>query len=83
MATLGLLCCTRAFSSRGVRPPHCGGFSCGAGFRREGSVVVAGGPRCPAACGIFPDQGSNLCPLLWQTVRNHWTTGEGQNNWFD
>ena len=21
---------------------------------------------CPAACGIFPDQGSNLRPLLWQ-----------------
>ena len=20
------------------------------------------------ACGIFPDQGSNLCPLHWQTV---------------
>ena len=22
--------------------------------------------RCPAACGIFLDQGSNLCPLPWQ-----------------
>ena len=22
--------------------------------------------RCSAACGIFPDQGSNLCPLSWQ-----------------
>ena len=21
---------------------------------------------CPAACGIIPDEGSNLCPLLWQ-----------------
>ena len=21
---------------------------------------------CPAACGIFPDQGSNPCPLHWQ-----------------
>ena len=21
---------------------------------------------CSAACGIFPDQGSNLCPLHWQ-----------------
>ena len=23
-------------------------------------------PSCSAACGIFPDQGSNLCPLHWQ-----------------
>ena len=21
---------------------------------------------CSAACGIFPEQGSNLCPLHWQ-----------------
>ena len=34
--------------------------------RRAGSVVVAHGPRCSAACGIFPDQGSNPCPLHWQ-----------------
>ena len=36
------------------------------GSRRAGSVVVAHGPSCSAACGIFPDQGSNPCPLLWQ-----------------
>ena len=34
--------------------------------RRTGSVVVAHGPSCYAACGIFPDQGSNPCPLHWQ-----------------
>ena len=34
-----------------------------AGSRRAGSVVVAHGPICSAACGIFPDQGSNPCPL--------------------
>ena len=28
--------------------------------------VVAHGPSCSAACGIFPDQGSNPCPLHWQ-----------------
>ena len=33
------------------------------GSRRAGSVVVAYGPSCSAACGIFPDQGSNPCPL--------------------
>ena len=37
------------------------------GSRRAGSVVVAHGPSCSAACGIFPDQGSNPCPLHWQT----------------
>ena len=36
------------------------------GSRRAGSVVVAHGPRCSAARGIFPDQGSNPCPLHWQ-----------------
>ena len=36
------------------------------GSRRTGSVVVAHGSSCSAACGIFPDQGSNTCPLHWQ-----------------
>ena len=38
----------------------------GTGSRRAGSVVVAHGPSCSVACGIFPDQGSNPCPLYWQ-----------------
>ena len=36
------------------------------GSRRAGSAIVAHGPSCTAACGIFPDQGSNPCPLHWQ-----------------
>ena len=36
------------------------------GSRRAGSAVVAHGPSCSAACGIFPDQGSNPCPPHWQ-----------------
>ena len=36
------------------------------GSRRAGSVTVAHGPSCSAACAIFPDQGSNPCPLHWQ-----------------
>ena len=36
------------------------------GSRHAGSVIVAHGPSRPAACGILPDQGSNLCPLHWQ-----------------
>ena len=30
------------------------------------SRAVAHAPSCPAACGFFPDQGSNSCPLHWQ-----------------
>ena len=36
------------------------------GSRHTGSVIVAHGASCSAACGIFPDQGSNPCPLHWQ-----------------
>ena len=36
------------------------------GSRGAGSVVVAHGPSSSTACGIFPDQGSNPCPLHWQ-----------------
>ena len=36
------------------------------GSRRASSVIVAHGPSCSTACGIFPDQGSNPCPLHWQ-----------------
>ena len=30
------------------------------------SLVAEHGLSCSTACGIFPDQGSNLCPLHWQ-----------------
>ena len=36
------------------------------GSRRAGSATVAHGPSRSVACGIFTDQGSNLCPLHWQ-----------------
>ena len=36
------------------------------GSRCMGSVVLVHGLRCPPACGIFLDQGSNPCPLHWQ-----------------
>ena len=63
-----------------AQAPHCGGFSCGAqalgaqapaaAVRRlqgmRASVVVVQGLSCPLACGMFPDQGSNSCPLHWQ-----------------
>ena len=36
------------------------------------------GPRvsCSAACGVFPDQGSDPCPLHRQAFLYHWTTGK-------
>ena len=60
-------------ASRGHSSSWCAGLSLSrplllrsTGSRRAGSVIVAHGPSCSAACGIFPDQGSNLCPLHWQ-----------------
>ena len=76
MAVLGLRFCARAFSSCGERDhssSQCAGLSLSrplllrtTGSRRAGSVAVAHGPSCSAACGILPDQGSNPCPLHWQ-----------------
>ena len=36
------------------------------GSRCTGSAIVAHGPSRSAACGTFPDQGSNPCSLHWQ-----------------
>ena len=76
MAVLGLRFCARAFSSCGKRGPLfiavrgpltiAASLVWSTGSRRAGSVVVAHGPSCSAACGIFPDQGTNPCPLHWQ-----------------
>ena len=59
--------------SRGHSSSRCAGLSLSrplllrsTGSRRAGSVAVAHGLSCSAACGIFPDQGSNPCPLHWQ-----------------
>ena len=50
------------------------------GSMRTGSVVVVHGPCCSTACGIFPDQGFNLCPQHW--ILNHWTTREVHLRYF-
>ena len=68
MAVLGLRFCARAFSSCGKRGPlfiavRGSLLLQSTGSRRAGSVVVAHGPSRSAACGIFPDQGSNPCAL--------------------
>ena len=76
MAVLGLRCCVQAFSSCGERGllfvAVCGlliavaSLAAEHGLKSAGSVVVAHGLSCSAACGIFLDQGSNPCPLYWQ-----------------
>ena len=53
------------------------------GSRRAGSVVVAHGPSCSAACGIFPDQGSNPCPLHGRQILNHCATREAPRKIFN
>ena len=64
LAALGLHCCAQAFSSCSARASHCGGFSCceAQALGAQASVVVAHRVSCSMACGIFPDQGLNLCP---------------------
>ena len=78
MAVLGLRFCARAFSSCGKRGPlfiavH-GPLTIAASLvaehrlqtRRLSNCGSQLWPSCSAACGIFPDQGSNPCPLHWQ-----------------
>ena len=52
------------------------------GSRRAGSVIVAHGPSCSAACGIFPDQGLNPCPLHWQADSQPLHTREAPFSFF-
>ena len=76
LAVLGLHFCTRVslvVASGGHSSSRCVGLSLSrplllrsTGSKRASSVVVAHGPSCSVACGIFPDQGSNPCPLHWQ-----------------
>ena len=59
-------------ASRGHSSSRCVGLSLSrpvflrsTASRRASSVVVAHGPSCSVACGTFPDQGLNPCPLHW------------------
>ena len=65
---------------------RCAGFSLrrllllwSTGSRRAGFSSCGHGLSCSAACGIFPDQGSNPCSLHWQVDSNHCATREVQN----
>lgn len=61
-AALSLLAMSRLLSRWDVQAPHCRGPF----LWSTASAAVAHGFACPAACGLFPDQGSNLRPLHWQ-----------------
>ena len=79
MAALSLHCCT-SLLQLWVAVFYCIGFSCFRaqdldmlasvtgvhGLSSPGLVVLAQGLSCPVASGIFPDQGSNSCPLYCQ-----------------
>ena len=60
----GFSCCWgwslghESFSSCGTQAQY---------LQRTGSIIVVDGLRCSVAYGIISDQGSNLCPLHWQT----------------
>ena len=65
-------CCVRAShcnnsSYWGTQAPGCvGSVVVACGLLSTGSVVVTNGLSCSMACGIFPDQGLNPCPLHCQ-----------------
>ena len=61
IAVVSLLPSSRHIDSVGVAP----------GLQSAGSVVAGHGLSCSAACGIFPDQRSNLCLLHWQADSYH------------
>ena len=73
LAVLGLHCCVGFLLLQRVGPAlhfsaqgsHCSGFSCCRAqiLGRTDSLVVVEGLSCSKACEIFPDQGSNPCPL--------------------
>ena len=74
LAVLGLrFCVSLVVASGGHSSSQCADLSLSwplllqsTGSRRTGSVGVAHGPSCSTACGIFPVQGLNPCPLHWQ-----------------
>ena len=76
LAGLDLHCYAEAFSSCGewglLSVAMCGRLTAVASLAAEyriygaGSTVAAHRPSQSVACGIFLDQGSNLCPLHWQ-----------------
>ena len=72
VAVCGLLIMVASLVERGIQVhglrslQHRGSVVSAPRLQRTGSVAVAHGLSCSLACGIFLDQGSNLCLLHWQ-----------------
>ena len=67
LTVLGLYCCLRAF----FHSCNEQGYILVAVHKLlivVASLFVVHGLPCPMACGIFPDQGLNLCPLAGLTT---------------
>ena len=87
MAVLDLRFCARAFSSCGkwgplfiaVRGPLTIAASLVAEHRLQTRRLSNCGSR---ACGIFPDQGSNICPCTGRQILNHCATREALRHLF-
>ena len=63
----GLACCrAQALGSRASVVVTHRLSSCDSQAPELGLSSVVSGLSCSSVCGIFLDQGSNLCPLLWQ-----------------
>ena len=78
-----LLTAVLASCSQSVGSSACLLSSCSLWALEEPVSAVVCTLSCSSACGIFPDQGLNLCPLNWQKILSHWTTREVQNiNYF-
>ena len=74
---------------RGARAFHCRGLSCCRAQAPDAQAqqLWLTGPSCSAACGIFPDQGSNPCPLHWQAdsqpLHHQGSPQKTSDCWFD
>ena len=64
----GFSCCrARGFRARRLQYlRHMGSVIVASGLSSTDSVVLAHGLSCSTTCGIFLDQGLNLCLLHWQ-----------------
>ena len=60
LASLGLCCCIQALSSCSAWASYSSDFSCWGAQALE--CRLSHGLSFSGACGIFPDQGLNLCP---------------------
>ena len=61
---LSLVAASRGYFCRGAQAFHCSGFSCWGTQALEHELrVCCTGLVVSEACGVFPDQGLNLCSL--------------------